>query len=131
MLRIHSELSDDVERLASQVIGCCVTVHRALGPGLLEAIYARAVALELTAQSIPYEPEKSFPVHYRGKLLCHQRVDLLIAKRIVVEVKSVERLDSIHVEQVLSYLHIAGVRLGLLINFNVSILKYGIRRVIL
>ena len=71
------------------------------------------------------------PVHYRGKLLCHQRLDLLIAKRIVVEVKSVERLDSVHVAQVLSYLHVADVRLGLLINFNVPILKYGIRRVIL
>jgi GxxExxY protein len=131
MLRIASPLSDDVERVASEIIGCCVTVHRALGPGLLEAIYARAVALELTAQSIQYEAERSFPVHYRGRLLCHQRVDLLIARKVLVEVKSVEHLDSIHVAQVLSYLHVAGVRLGLLINFNVPILKYGIRRVIL
>jgi len=130
MLRIQSPLSDDLERLAHDVIGCCVQVHRALGPGLLETIYARAVGIELAAQAIPFEAEKSFPVFYRGSLLCHQRLDLLVADRIVLEVKSVERLDSIHVAQVLSYLHVADVRLGLLINFNESILKSGIRRVI-
>jgi GxxExxY protein len=131
MLRVQSSLPDDLERLAHDVIGCCVEVHRALGPGLLEAIYARALAMELTARAIPFEAEKPFPVCYRGELLCHQRVDLLADRRVIVEVKSVERLDSIHVAQVLSYLHVAGVRLGLLVNFNVSILKYGIRRVIL
>jgi GxxExxY protein len=131
MLRIHSPLSDDLEQLAHDVIGGCVEVHRALGPGLLEAIYARAVAIEMTARAIPFEAERSFPVRYRGVLLCQQRLDILVANQIVVEVKSVERLDSIHVAQVLSYLHVADVRLGLLINFNESILKNGIRRVIL
>jgi GxxExxY protein len=131
MLRIQSPLSDDLERLAHDVIGCCVDVHRALGPGLLEAIYARAIAIELTASAIPFEAEKSFPVLYRGRLLCYQRLDLLVANQLVLEVKSVEHLDSIHVAQVLSYLNVAGARLGLLINFNVSILKQGIRRVIL
>jgi GxxExxY protein len=131
MLRIQSPLSDGLERLAHDVIGCCVDVHRALGPGLLEAIYARAIAIELRASAIPFEAEKSFPVLYRGRLLCHQRLDLLVANQLVLEVKSVEHLDSIHVAQVLSYLNVAGARLGLLINFNVSILKQGIRRVIL
>jgi GxxExxY protein len=131
MLKVDSPLSDNLERLAYDIIGCCLEVHRALGPGLLEGIYARALALELKAHAIPFEAEKSFPVHYRGALLCHQRLDLLVAGQAVLEVKAVERLDSIHVAQVLSYLHVAGVRLGLLINFNVSILKYGIRRVIL
>jgi GxxExxY protein len=113
------------------VIGGCVAVHRALGPGLIESIYERAVVLELMALGIPFELEKPIPVRYRGTLLCHQRLDLLIADRIVLELKSVDHLDSIHVAQVLSYLRVAGVRLGLLINFNVSILKNGIRRVIL
>jgi len=131
MLRVQSPLPDDLERLASDVIGCCVAVHRVLGPGLLEAIYARAVAIELTVHDIAFEVEKSFPVRYRNTLLCYQRLDLLVAGTLVVEVKSVEHLDSIHVAQVLSYLHVAGARLGLLINFNVPILKYGIRRVIL
>src|SRR5215467_12644894 len=116
MLRVQSPLSDDLEQLASRVLGCCVQVHRALRPGLLEAIYARAVAIELAVHDIPFEAEKSFPVHYRNTLLCYQRVDLLVAKTLVVEVKSVERLDSIHVAQVLSYLHVADARLGLLIN---------------
>jgi GxxExxY protein len=131
MLKIASPLPDDIEKLAYDVIGCCVRVHRELGPGLLETIYARATVLELTASHLPFEAEKSVPVRYRGELLCHQRLDLLVADRLVLELKSVERLDSIHVAQVLSYLRISGVRLGLLINFNVSILKDGIRRIIL
>ena len=131
MLKIESPLSEDVERLAHDVIGCCVAVHRSLGPGLLEAIYARAIGIEFARHGIRFEAEKSFPVRYRGELLCHQRLDLLVDERVLVEVKSVERLGSIHVAQVLSYLRIARVQLGLLINFNVPILKYGIRRVIL
>jgi GxxExxY protein len=99
-------------------------------PGLLEKIYTRAVVLELTAYGVPFEVEKPVPVRYRGQLLCHQRLDLLVAGRLVLELKSVDHLDSIHVAQVLSYLRVSDVRLGLLINFNVSILKDGIRRVI-
>ncbi len=131
MLRIESSLPDEVEQLAERVIGCCVRVHRELGPGLLESIYARAVALELKITGIPFESEKPLPMHYRGEILCYQRLDVLVGGRIVLEMKSVERLDSIHVAQVLSYLRVAHVRLGLLVNFNVPMLKYGIRRVIL
>ena len=131
MLRIQSPLPDDLEVLAHDVIGCCLRVHRELGPGLLEIIYARAVVLELTACKIPFETEKAIPVHYKNELLCHQRLDLFVGGRLVLELKSVERLNSIHVAQVLSYLRVADVRLGLLINFNVPVLKTGIRRVIL
>jgi GxxExxY protein len=131
MLKIGSALPDDLEHLATRVIGCCVEVHRELGPGLIESIYARAVALELRAQGISFERERSIPVHYRGEILCYQRLDLLVGGQLVLELKSVERVDSIHVAQVLSYLRVAGLRLGLLVNFNVPILKYGIRRVIL
>jgi len=106
-------------------------VHRALGPGLLEGIYAKAVGLELAANAIQFEAEKSFAVCYRDTLLCHQRLDLLVAGQIVVEIKSVEALRPIHVAQILSYMHVAGARLGLLVNFNEAILKRGIRRVIL
>jgi len=131
MLKIPSPLPDDLERLAERVIGCCITVHRVLGPGLLESIYARAVALELSARGIQFESEKAIPVSYRGEVLCHQRLDMLVGGRLVLELKAVDRLDSIHVAQVLTYLRVADVQLGLLVNFNVSILKYGIRRVIL
>jgi GxxExxY protein len=130
MMRIQTPLSDDVERLAHDVIGCCVEVHRALGPGLLEAIYSRAVAIELISSGIPFEVEKSVPVEYRGALLCHQRVDLLVNERLVLELKSVDGFHSIDVAQLISYLRVADVRLGLLINFNVPILKQGIKRVI-
>jgi len=126
-----SPLPQEIEELAEKIIGACIAVHRALGPGLLEIIYARALALELAACGIPFEVEKSYPVFYRDSLLCHQRLDLLVAGQIVVEVKSVERLSSVHVAQVLSYLHLANVRLGLLINFNEYTLKGGLRRVIL
>jgi GxxExxY protein len=131
MLRIHSPLPDDLEHLAHDVIGCCIQVHRDLGPGLLETIYAKAVVLELTARGVSFETEKSIPVRYRGELLCHQRLDLFVDGRLVLELKSVEHLNSIHVAQVLSYLRVAGVRLGLLVNFNVPVLKAGIKRVIL
>lgn len=131
MLRIATPLGDELESLAHRVIGCCVRVHRELGPGLLESIYSQAVVIELEASHIQFELEKAIPVRYRDKLLCHQRLDLLVENQIVLELKSVERLDSIHLAQVLSYLRVAGVRLGLLVNFNVSILKNGIRRVIL
>jgi GxxExxY protein len=131
MLKVYSPLPDALEQLAHDVIGGCVAVHQALGPGLVETIYSRAVVRELTARGIPHDVEKSIPVRYRGELLCYQRLDLFVDGRIVLELKSVDRLDSIHVAQVLSYLRIAGVRLGLLVNFNVPILKYGIRRVIL
>lgn len=131
MLNISSTLSDELEQLAHDVIGCCIEVHRQLGPGLLEAIYARALAIELGARGIPFEIEKAFPITYRDSLLCHQRVDLIVAGQLIVEVKSVDGFHSIHTAQLLSYLHVAGVRLGLLINFNVSILKFGVKRVIL
>lgn len=131
MLRIASPLSEELEQLGHDVIGCCLQVHRSLGPGLLESIYAKAVALELAANGIQFETEKSFPVYYRDALLCYQRLDLFIEGKVVVEVKSVEALGSIHVAQILSYMNIAHARLGLLVNFNESILKRGIRRVIL
>ena len=131
MLRIATPLNDELENLAHRVIGACVTVHRELGPGLLEIVYRRALILELEASRIQFEIEKSIPVRYRGTVLCHQRLDLLVEGILVLELKSVERLDSIHVAQVLSYLRVADVRLGLLVNFNVSILKNGLRRVIL
>ena len=128
---MHSPLSDDLEQLAHDVIGCCIEVHRELGPGLIEGIYARAVAMEMTARGISFEAEKPIPVLYRGALLCHQRLDLFVGGQFVVELKSVDHLHPIHVAQVLSYLGVAGVRLGLLVNFNVPVLKYGIKRVIL
>jgi GxxExxY protein len=131
MLTIVSPLSEDLEQLAHDVIGCCVSVHKELGPGLLESVYPKAVAIELEDRGISFEMEKTLRINYRGRLLCHQRLDMFVDGRIVVELKSVELLHPIHVAQVHSHLRLTGARLGLLINFNGPMLKHGIRRVIL
>ena len=96
-----------------------------------EAVYAAATRMELTIRQIPFDAEKTYPVRYRGKVVCHQRLDLMIDRRLVVEIKSVERLHPVHVAQVVSSLRLSGVRVGLLVNFNVPILKQGLRRIVL
>src|SRR5262245_34877516 len=131
MLRIQSSLPNHLEDLVHRIIGCCIAVHRALGPGLLESIYARAIQLELAFNGIGFEREKAIPVRYRDELLCTQRLDLVIENQVILEVKSVERLSPVHRAQVLSYLHISGLRLALLVNFNVPVLQEGIKRIVL
>ena len=96
-----------------------------------EGVYAAATRLELNERGIPFEAERRYPVMYRGRLLCHQRLDLFVDRRLVLEIKSVERLHPVHVAQVVSYLRLSGARVGLLVNFNVPISKQGIRRIVL
>ena len=131
MLRIKSPLSEELEDLIHRTIGCCIAVHRELGPGLLEHIYARAVCIELTGAGIPFDCEKKIAVMYRGQLLCEQRLDFVVKEELLLEIKSVERLVEINHAQTLSYMRIAHLRAGLLINFNVPILQDGIRRKVL
>ena len=131
MLRLPSHLSDELETFIHRTIGCCITVHRALGPGLLENIYTRAVSLELEVQRIPFETEKQFPILYRGQFLCHQRLDFVVAGQVVLEIKSVEHLIPVHHAQLLSYLRVSRLRVGLLINFNVPVLQDGLKRIVL
>lgn len=131
MLRLPTDLPEELEDLVHRTIGCCITVHRELGPGLLESICSRAVCLELEANGISFEREKRIPVLYRGIVLCHQRLDLVVEGRIVVEVKSVETLHAVHHAQLISYLRASGIRVGLLVNFNSAILKDGLRRIVL
>jgi GxxExxY protein len=131
MLRVSSPLPEDLESLVADIIGLCIDVHQALGPGLNETVYARACRLELDARGISYDSEYSIPIHYRGHLLCHQRLDLLIDRRLVLELKSVDAIHRVHIAQVVSYLRLASVRVGLIVNFNVDLLRYGIKRVVL
>lgn len=131
MLRVQSPLSDEVERLVHDTIGCCIAVHRALGPGLFERIYSRALCIELAARKLPFEREKRYEVSYRGELLASQSLDFVVAGQIVLEIKSVEQLASIHHRQVLNYMRIAHLRAGLLVNFNVPILPDGLCRKVL
>lgn len=96
-----------------------------------ENAYSLACAAELEAIGMTYDRERVLPIVYRGVVLCYQRLDFLVAEQVVVEVKSVERLHPVHVAQVVSYLRLTGTRVGLIVNFNVDVLKQGIRRVIL
>jgi GxxExxY protein len=131
MLRVPSSLPQDLESLVHRTIGCCVRVHCALGPGLLESIVAEAVCIELNASGLMFEREKRIPITYRGKFLSHHRLDLVVAGQIVLELKSVERLNPVHHAQVLGYLRATGLRVGLLVNFNVPVLQNGLKRIVL
>jgi GxxExxY protein len=118
--------------ITSEVIGAAIEVHRHLGPGLLESSYRECLCRELLLRGIAFEREKPLPLEYKGiHLGCGYRLDLLVAGCVVVEVKSVECLAPIHDAQLLTYLRIGGWRVGLLINFNVAVLKSGIHRRIL
>ncbi len=128
--RVASTLPPELDGLITDTIGALLVVHRELGPGMAEGVYAAATTLELGQRCMPFETEKPMPVRYKGRFLCYQRVDLLVDGRLVVELKSVERLHPVHVAQVVSYLRLTGVRAGLLVNFNVPLLKQGIRRVV-
>ena len=122
----------ELNRITGCVIGAAIEVHRQLGPGLLESSYRECLCRELLLRSVPFEREKPLPLEYKGiHLGCGYRLDLLVADSVVVEVKAIEALAPIHEAQLLTYLRIGGWRLGLLINFNVAVLKTGIRRRIL
>ena len=115
--------------LTHGIIGAAIEVHRCLGPGLLESCYEECLARELQLWSLPFERQKALPVVYRDvKLECGYRIDLLVDGRVVVELKAIEAIAPVHEAIVLTYLRLSGCKLGLLINFNVAVLKDGIRR---
>lgn len=117
--------------MTEAIIGAAIQVHRALGPGLLESAYETCLHYELTLSGLGVERQKAVPLIYRGtRLDCGYRIDLLVEGRVIVELKSVDRLDAIHAAQLLTYLRLSGIRIGLLINFNVPILRSGIRRLV-
>jgi GxxExxY protein len=117
--------------LTGKIIGAAIEVHRALGPGLLESAYEECLCYELRSRKIPFERQSPLPVRYKGIILeIGYRLDLFVNNQVIVELKSVERLEPIHTAQVLTYLRLKGCRLGLLINFNVQLLKDGICRLI-
>lgn len=124
------EPSPEVDALAREVIGAAIEVHRELGPGYLEAVYEDALCVELELRQIPFRRQVLFGVEYKGRRVGEGRLDLLIADRLVVELKAVDELGAIHKAQVISYLKATDHELGLLINFNVTVLKDGVKRVI-
>ena len=126
----HTESTEGIlAPLTREVIGCAIEVHRSLGPGLLESTYKRCLAHELKLATIETRIEVPVPVSYKGVLLdCGYRIDLLVNECLVVELKAVEQFSSVHEAQILTYMKLAEAPVGLLINFNVKLLKHGIRR---
>ncbi|MBI4027459.1 MAG: GxxExxY protein [Verrucomicrobia bacterium] len=122
----------ELNKITEQIIGAAIEVHKALGPGLLESAYEECLCHELTLRNIAFERQRPLPVEYKGtKLDCGYRLDLLVTGAVVVEIKAAEGVEPIHEAQLLTYLKLGGWKLGLLINFNVPVLKDGIRRRIL
>jgi GxxExxY protein len=121
-----------INELTEAIIGAAIEVHRLLGPGLLESAYQESLARELTLRQIPFEREKPLPLEYKGaKLDCGYRLDFLVANAVVVEVKAAEGLLPIHQAQLLTYMKLGGWKVGLIINFHESMLKNGIKRLVL
>ena len=117
------------QELTHAIIGASIEIHRALGPGLLEAVYEECLAREFQVRSIPFERQKPIPLVYRDlKLECGYRLDFLVANRVVVEVKAVEVVPAVVEPIMLTYLRLSGCHLGLLVNFHSAVLKDGIRR---
>jgi GxxExxY protein len=122
----------EFDELSRSVIGCAIEVHRMLGPGLLESTYRQCLAYELSDAQIPFQMEVALPVRYKDALLdCGYRIDLLVGGELIVEIKCVETLLPIHQAQILTYMRLAKIPIGLLINFNVTKLQSGIKRFVL
>ncbi|MFC4819169.1 GxxExxY protein [Dokdonella ginsengisoli] len=122
----------EFDDLSNRVIGCALEVHRQLGPGLLESVYQRCLAYELVSSGIQVEVERPMRVRYKEiDIDCGFRVDMLIERELIVELKAVDTLLPIHESQLLTYLKLSGRKIGLLMNFNSGMLKKGIRRLVL
>ncbi len=123
---------EEINELSNKIIGLALDVHKNLGPGLLESAYKQCLAYELSTAKIPFELEKSIPVQYKNVSIdCAFRADFIVDGKIILELKAVEKLLPIHEAQLLTYLKITGIKLGLLFNFNVQLLRNGIKRLIL
>ena len=121
----------EINKLSSTIIGAAVEVHKALGPGLLESAYEECLCHELDLRNIVFERQKSLPLAYKGKHLhCGYRLDIVVENRIILELKSCEKIEEIYKAQLLTYLKISGLKLGLLFNFNTPVMKDGIVRIV-
>ena len=128
--RVYREPGQAADGLASIIIGAAIAVHRVLGPGHLERVYERALAVELEFRGIQVQTQVAAEVHYGGIVVGESRIDMIVGEWVVVEIKAVERLSTIHIAQALSYLKVTELPLALLINFNVPLLKDAVWRVV-
>jgi GxxExxY protein len=121
----------DINELSNKIIGAAIEVHRALGPGLLESAYEECMCHELTLRSLSYERQKNLPVVFKEKKLdCGHRLDIVVERTIILELKSCEKIEPIHKAQLLTYLKLSGLHLGLLLNFNTPLMRDGIFRIV-
>jgi len=122
----------EFDDLSNRVIGCAIDVHRELGPGLLESTYGQCLAHELKLNGSSFQLQYPQPVEYKGiRLDCGYRIDMLIEDELIIELKAVEEIKGIHEAHLLTYMKLAGIKTGLLMNFNVTKLKNGIKRYVL
>ena len=128
----HTEVLARLNLITESIIGCAMEVHKALGPGLLESAYEACLVHELSLKQHHVKRQLALPVNYKGvQLDCGYRIDLMVDDQVICELKAIDRIEAVHEAQLLSYLRLSGLRLGLLLNFKVKILRNGIRRVIL
>jgi len=128
--RTKTEPSAEVDRLAHAVIGAAIEVHRVLGPGFLESVYEEALCVELELRGIPFTRQQPVSVDYKGRAVGEGRLDLVVGGVLLVELKAIDAFAPIHKAKMISYLKATGYQLGLLINFNVPVLKEGIKRIV-
>ncbi len=129
--KVFLPIPAEVEQMGRALLDAAMEVHRHLGPGFLERIYEDALCYELRLRGIPFERQKVINVPYKDILIPGQRLDVLVGGVVIAEIKAVEAIGSIHEAQLLSYLKATGLRLGYILNFNVRLLKHGIRRLVL
>ena len=120
------------EGLTEKIIGAAIEVHKYLGPGLLESAYEECLCHELNLRGLKFERQKPIPLEYKGiKLDCGYRLDIIVEEKVILEIKTVDAITPVHEAQFLTYLRLANLKVGLILNFNVPVLKDGIRRMIL
>lgn len=128
----YSDERQDRDPLTDQVIGLAIEVHRALGPGLLESAYEECLCYELVSHEVPFRRQVALPVVYKSvRLDCGYRMDVVVEERLVLELKTVEKLLPVHEAQLLTYLKLSGHKTGLLLNFNTPVLRNGLKRMVL
>jgi GxxExxY protein len=121
----------DINDLSNKIMGAAIEVHKALGPGLLESAYEECMCHELTLRGLSYERQKPLPIIFKTKKLdCGYRLDIVVEKTIILELKSCEKIEPIHKAQLLTYRKLSGVHLGLLLNFNTALMRDGIVRIV-
>ena len=131
-MRVFEPLAPEIELVAKTIVDAALKVHRALGPGLLESVYELCLAHELRRRSLQLESQVKLPIIYEGLTIdAGLRLDLIVARQIIVEVKAVEKMHPVFDAQLLTYLKLTNLRLGILINFNVPLIKDGIKRIVL